>query len=801
MRLNMGKKSQSKNNKNIKVNDNPKKKNKNKKKHKKIKAFFMILIIAIFIAVIVVSAIFVANFKVAMDEFNTDDLVIGESNSVILDMGGGVIATLNGEEKRKIISLDEMAKHLPEAYIAIEDERFDKHNGVDFKRTGAAILNYITHKGSTSFGGSTITQQLVKNATSDKDKTINRKLKEWARAYKVEKVLSKDQILETYLNIIFVGQDYYGVELGSKYYFNKSAKDLSVAECAFMAGINNSPNGYKPFAEDPEGKNMEKIKTRTKTVLNKMRELDYITEDEYNNAIAEVNNGMAFSKGDTSGNVYSYHTDALLTQLIEDIMNEKGISKELATSYLYGGGLTIYSTQEYSVQIALEDEVKNKKYVLKSNEIPGEYAEGAIVVMDQNNGYVLGCVGGLGEKTESRGLNRATQSTRQTGSAFKPLAVLTPALQERIITGASKYDDVATTFPGNYNPKNYNGFHGNITVRQAIETSQNIPFVKIMQQLTVDKSKEYLKNMGITTLTDKDVGLSVAIGGLNKGVTPLEMCGAYATIANGGNYIKPTFYSKVVDSKGNVVLEAKNEKTKVFDEDVAYIATNILNQTVTGPAGTAKYCAIPGITVAAKTGTTNDDYDRWLCGFTPYYTAVAWYGYDVNEEIIYSGTNPAGLLWSGVMKRIHSGLEPKDFNQPSGIVTATICSDTGLCASETCANVYTEKFISGTVPEVCKGHQPEVPPQPEVVPEPQNPEPETNTTNTQNTTNTANQNTQVKNTTVNNVNNGVGNGTQTNGSNPSPATTPTSSSNTTNTSTEPTSGNTTQTSTETVENQ
>ena len=254
--------------------------------------------------------------------------------------------------------------------------------------------------------------------------------------------------------------------------------------------------------------------------------------------------------------------------------------------------------------------------------------------------------------------------------------------------------------------------------------------------------------------------------------------------------------------KGNVVLEAKNEKTKVFDEDVAYIATNILNQTVTGPAGTAKYCAIPGITVAAKTGTTNDDYDRWLCGFTPYYTAVAWYGYDVNEEIIYSGTNPAGLLWSGVMKRIHSGLEPKDFNQPSGIVTATICADTGLCASETCANVYTEKFISGTVPEVCKGHQPEVPPQPEVAPEPQNPEPETNNTaNTQNTTNTANQNTQVKNTTVNNVNNAVGNGTQTNGSDPSPATTPTSSNNTTNTSTEPTSGNTTQTSTENVENQ
>ena len=701
-----------------KKNSNKKIDKKNKKSHKKLRTFIMILFVMIFIAIVILSAIVVANFKVAMDEFNTDDLVIGESNSTILDSEGNIIATLNGDEKRKIISLDEMAEYLPKAYIAIEDERFEQHNGVDFKRTAAAVLNYVTKAGSTSFGGSTITQQLVKNATSDKEKTIDRKIKEWARAYKVEEVLSKHQILETYLNIIFVGQDYYGVELGAKYYFNKSAKDLSLAECAFMAGINNSPNAYKPFAEDPDGTKMEKIKKRTKTVLSKMQELGYIkTQEEYDNAIAEVDNGLAFSKGEAAANVYSYHTDALISDLIQDISEEKGLSKPLATSYLYGGGLTIYSTQVSSIQSVMEEEVKNSKYILKSNKHEGVNAEGAVIVIDHTTGNVVGCVGGLGEKSSSRGLNRATQSVRQTGSAFKPLAVVGPALQEKIITACSIYDDAFTVFPGNYKPKNYNGFKGRITVRQAVETSQNIPFVKIMQELGIEKSKEYLKNMGITTLTDRDCGLSMAIGGLDRGVSPLEMCAAYATIANNGEYIEPTFYTKVEDAQGNIVLEAKQEKHKVFDKDVNYILQTILQEPVMGGSGTAKYCGIPRVDTAAKTGTTNDDFDRWLCGFTPYYTATAWYGYDDNEEVKYPGTNPAGLLWSGVMKKIHENVEPKVFTEPSGIIKATICRETGLCATETCTNVVTDKFITGTIPGVCEGHVVEETPPEETNPE------------------------------------------------------------------------------------
>lgn len=705
-------------NKTSRKTTNKKQVKKKKKNHKKLRAFFMFLFVMMFIAVVIISGIVVANFKVAMDEFDTNDLVIGESNSTILDSEGNVIATLNGEEKRKIISLDEMADYLPDAYVAIEDERFEQHNGVDFKRTAAAIFNFVTKAGSTSFGGSTITQQLVKNATSDNEKTIDRKIKEWARAYKVEEVFSKHQILETYLNIIFVGQDYYGVELGAQYYFNKSAKDLSLAQCAFMAGINHSPNAYKPFAEDPDGTKMEKIKKRTKTVLVKMQELGYIkTQEEYDNAIAEVDNGLAFSKGGSQGNVYSYHTDALITYLIEDIAEQKGLSKPLATSYLYGGGLTIYSTQVGSVQSAVEEEVKNQKYVLASKKTPGTNAEGALVVIDHTNGHVVGCAGGLGEKNSSRGLNRATQSVRQTGSAFKPLAVVGPALQERIITASSIYDDVFTVFPGNYKPKNYNGFKGRITVRQAVETSQNIPFVKIMQDLGVEKSKEYLANMGITSLTDRDCGLSMAIGGLDKGVSPLEMAAAYATIANNGEYLEPIFYTKVEDSQGNIVLQVNQEKHKVFDKDVNYVLQNILQEPVRGGAGTARYCAIGNVDTAAKTGTTNDDYDRWLCGFTTYYTAAAWYGYDVNEEVNYSGTNPAGLLWSGVMKKIHQNVQAKYFSRPSGIISATICKETGMCASETCAEVITDIFVSGSIPAVCEGHVVEEIPSEEVLPE------------------------------------------------------------------------------------
>lgn len=664
------------------------KKQKNKKKQekikqekikqKKIKPKKKPLIIRFFLAIIKLILIFIILALVAcipviyyLGEIyhSTDEEFVNlleqmnqtSSQSYVIDISGNVIAELNGDEKRKVIDFDEMSKYLPLAYIAIEDERFIEHQGVDLKRTAAAIYSYLKNEGDASFGGSSITQQLIKNITGEKDRTVKRKIKEWMLAYKLELHLSKKEILEEYLNLIFVGSDVYGVEMGSKYYFGKSASDLSLAESAFLAGITNQPNYYNPF--DTED-NSEKIANRTKTVLNKMRQLEFINEEVYNKAIKEVDKGLKFKKTNIENKIYSYHTDELINQVIEDIAKEKNVSIEYATNYVYSGGLKIYSTQDTTIQKTLETEFKKKEYILKSKNKKGETSQAAMVIIDHTNGFVVGCVGGLGEKTTYRGLNRATQSTRQTGSAMKPIAVLAPAMQEGLITPDSVYTDVRTTFKLNngelYTPKNYNYYREWITVRQALETSQNIPFVKIMEELTVEKSREYLEKMGITTLTDKDYGLSLAIGGLHKGISPLEMAGAYATIANNGVYKEPIFYTKVTDASGETILLANQEKKRVFTKKVDKEIKQLLKQPVEGYSGTARYCKIDGIDVAAKTGTTDDDYDRWLCGFTPYYTAACWFGYDYNETVIYNG-NPAGVIWSNVMKKIHVGLENAEF--------------------------------------------------------------------------------------------------------------------------------------------
>ena len=631
------------------------------------------------------------------------DMFVNE-NSVVKDTDGNIIATLGSERKKEKISFSEMPDNLKNAYVAIEDERFYSHHGVDIKRTGSAILSYVFHFGSSSFGGSTITQQLVKNLTGDNTDSVIRKVKEWGKAYELEWYFSKDEILELYLNVIYVGPNIYGVQTGAKYYFSKDATDLSLAECAFLAGINTSPNSYNPFGD---ADNTEKIEKRTKTVLSKMLELEYINQEEYSSAVEEVENGLNFKEGviESGDGIYSYHTDALINEIISDISEEKNITTDFATNYIYLSGLTINSTQNSNIQNITEKEFQKKKYQVMS-ENGADTSQSAMVIIDQSNGQVISCVGGLGKKDTARGLNRATQSVRQTGSAIKPLAVLAPALDKKIITPASIYDDTQKVFEGNYSPENYDGYLGKITVRRALESSQNIPFVEIMEELKPKNSIKYLEKMGISTLTDKDNNLSLALGGLEKGISPLEMASAYATIANGGTYIEPTFYTTIVNRLGKTVVEAKPKEKRVISKNVAYVLSELLTQPVQGANGTATYCSITGMDVAAKTGTTDENYDRWLCGFTPYYTAVTWFGYDQNETVYYNNQNPAGLIWASVMKSIHSNLEGKRFEKPSGGVTeATICAETGKLANTGCPNTYTEYFVWGTVPGRCNVHE------------------------------------------------------------------------------------------------
>ena len=666
-------------------------------KKRKIKKIITIAIIIVIVILAIILGISAYNWKQITTDMFTNE------NSIVVDSDGNMIAELGSERKKIKIENEDMPENLKNAYVSIEDERYYKHHGVDIRRTGSAIINYVIHIGNSSFGGSTITQQLVKNLTGDNSSSISRKVKEWWKAYLLECYFSKEEILDMYLNVIYVGPNIYGVGAGSQYYFSKNVQELTLAECAFLAGINNSPNSYNPF--DDEANNTEKIANRTITVLDKMLELKYITEEEYSTAVAEVNNGLRFKQGtiNASDGIYSYHTDALINEIIQNISDKKNITEDFATNYLYLGGLTINSTQKPSIQDETEAEFNKRQYNIASRE-GGDPAQAAMVIIDHKTGQVVACVGGLGEKDTARGLNRATQSTRQTGSSIKPLAVLAPGIDKKKFTAATIYADVETTFEGNYSPENYNGYLGQITVRRAVESSQNIPFVEMMQEITPKTAVSYLKKMGISSLTEKDESLSLALGGLDKGITPLEMAVAYATIANDGVYIEPTFYTEIVNQSGKTIVKASPKSHRVFSKQVAYILKEILTQPVTGTNGTATYCAISGMEVAAKTGTTDENYDRWLCGFTPYYTAATWFGYDQNETIYFNKQNPAGIIWANVMRNIHSDLANATFEKTSWIQTATICADSGKIANSGCTNTYEEYFLWGTKPDNCTEH-------------------------------------------------------------------------------------------------
>ena len=693
---------------------------------------FLILFLLIFIAAGVTVGL-VYNYLGDDLKLDKDSLVIKYENSSIYDSEGNFLGTLSSGTKRKSISLSEMGEYLPQAYVDIEDERFYEHNGVDIKRTAYATITYITNGGSSKFGGSTITQQVIKNITQDKENTalagVFRKIKEISKAIQVEQELSKDQILELYLNLIFTaGNDINGVELGSIYYFDKSAKDLSIAESAYMAGINNSPNAYKPFEDfdgDAEKKAEmdEKIKTRTKTVLTKMHDLGHLSDEQYNYAVDEVNNGLAFKNGEGTKVTtdMSYVTEAALDQIVEQIMESEDMSRDMAEIKLYSGGYKIYTTQRSEIQSVLEEEIVKDKYITSTryteeNKETGEtetitqYSTPTMVIMDHHTGQVIAAAAAVGSKEERTAITRngnfnyPTQLKKQTGSSMKPISVIAPGLETGTITGATVYDDCPTKW-GGWSPKEwYSGWKGLLNMRTAIEISANIPHVKALTDIGCEASVEFCKSVGLPDFTEE--GYSLALGGLQHGVSPFQMCAAYSAIANNGEYISPTFYLRVTDKDDNIVYEPNQEKRRVMSEQNAYIEQNILTQTVVGGNGTAKYCAIKGMDVAAKTGTTNNDFDRWLSGFTPYYTASVWYGYDKkNAAVVYGNGNPAGRIWAAVMSEIHEPLENAKFVEPEGIIKKSVCRYCGLLASESSGSTYVELFTAESVPtERCAGH-------------------------------------------------------------------------------------------------
>lgn len=673
-----------------------KKARKQNKKNLFLRKALVALYICLIIGFVVALAIGIPMYAAISQEIDDLDFeaIAYNSSSIVYanDENGNSVAVeyLHDDGNREWINSDKIPDVAKNAAISIEDERFYKHKGVDLKRTTGAVFGWIGAKltgKEPSYGGSTITQQTIKNLTHEKDRTVIRKVKEMMRATAFEKRFTKDEILTTYLNIIYFGNQCYGIESAAKMYYSKSAIDLTLPEAAMIVGITQAPSRFDPF------RNPENALDKRNTVLKKMYELEKISEEEYN---AAVNSplGVNSSRGPLHSAVYSYFVDQVINDVIADLQEEKGYSQAFASSQVFSGGLRIYTTMDSRVQGAVEEVFEN------TANFPGASGgvQSAMVIVDPKTGEVKGMAGGIGKKNESRGLNRATQSTRQPGSSIKPVSVYSVALETGKITAATIITDAPLTID-KWSPKNsYKGFKGDMSVRRAIEISANIPAVKTLQSLGTEKSYDYMtKKYGFTSLTDDDKNLSaLGLGGMTKGVSPMEMASAYATFANGGVYMTPHTYTKVVDATGKVLLEVKPESRRVLSEANAYIMTSFLKEVVNGSAGTGRNARLSKITAYGKTGTSNDNKDKWFCGYTPYYAGAVWYGYDAKKSV--GSTNISTQVWKKVMEKIHEGLPEASFEKPDSVTAVSVCQLTGKLSSSGCRHGKSEYFARGTLP-------------------------------------------------------------------------------------------------------
>ncbi len=692
------------------------KKSRRRKKRKKINIFVRVLLVLL--AIMAIFAIAIAGLLFGSLYGYVEDTELVDVDNMRLNLTSFVYVTdpATGEtteleqlfdtENRVWVSGSEMPEHLKNAFVAIEDERFYSHSGVDIKRFMGAAMQYLSNKGDSSYGGSTITQQLIKNITSEDDYSIKRKIQEAYRAFNLEKELSKDEILEYYLNTIYLSQKCNGVGSAAQTYFGKEVSELTLAECATLAGITQFPTKYDPLV------NPENNKSRQRVILKKMRELGFITEKEYNDALnEEIDFVDAKSAEDVS--YQSYFTDAVIDQIIKDMMSEHNYTKEYATTVLYNGGLQIYLSMDPNMQDTL-DEVFNDPGTFPSSS-KAVQPQSSMVIMDPYTGYVKALCGGRGEKEGNRTLNRATQTLRQPGSTIKPLSVYAPAVEYGIVTPSSIVNDAPVKF-GDWSPRNDDRrFAGRIPVSSALRGSRNVPAVKICNAVTAEAAFDFVKNnFHISSLVKEDVrngksytdlGLaSIALGGFTDGASVLEMCAAYCAFPNGGKYIKPSLYTKVLDSEGNIFLEHKAEEQIAMSETTAESMVSMLTGVVTGGTGTS--ARISGMNVAGKTGTTSSKNDRWFVGFTPYYVGAVWFGYDEPAPLNFSG-NPAAIAWRKVMTPIHKNLENKSFleDEKDGKYSIMICSESGMRASPACKSRTSKNYSKSNIPtKLCTTH-------------------------------------------------------------------------------------------------
>lgn len=738
-----------------------------------------------------------------------------ESATYICDQDGNYLRKLTlSSSNRDIVTLGEIPDTLQKAIIAIEDERFYEHGGIDLRGIARAFWTGIT-SGSFSEGASTITQQLIKNnvftewtqENSFKDRFV-RKIQEQYLALQLEDKTSKEEILEDYLNTINLGAGCYGVQSASRRYFGKDVSGLTLSESAVLAAIPQNPAGYNPITF-PEAN-----QKRQTVILNYMEEQGYISKAEKNLALEDdvYTRIRAYDETYEEETAYSYYEDALIDQVIEFLETEKGYSSDQAYRAVYSGGLRIYSAQDAALQQICDEEFENPDNFPEGTEYGIDYAlsvadesgqvthygsdslrryirqtqnasfdlictspeeaqacadafrthtletsgqdspltvigerltlspqpQASLVLMEQETGFVRAIVGGRGEKTASLTLNRATETTRQPGSTFKILTAYAPALDAFGKTLATLYENEPYRYEDGTPVSNWDitDYSGAATIREAITRSINVIAVKCITEITPRTGFDYAQKFGITTLHEayesangysSDVIQPLALGGITQGVSNLELCGAYASIANGGLYCAPRFFTKILDRHGDVIIDCSDRSagtarqdsaaseaqsyTRVLEESTAFLLTDAMKDVVSDPSGTA-YGAIhaAGQPVAGKTGTTSNYKDIWFVGYTPYYTCSVWGGYDNNQDLPAASTNHtySKILWSAVMDRVHAALPPADFPAPDSVTSVTLCSESHLIAVEGgCPETYVEYFATGTEPEQeCELHEP-----------------------------------------------------------------------------------------------
>ena len=591
-----------------------------------------------------------------------EDFTVSLSSSILYqDENGGwqKLVGLSSLEKRVWVEYDEIPKDLEHAAVAIEDQRFYNHKGVDWYRTTGAFVNMFLGM-RNDFGGSTITQQLIKNLTHQDDITVQRKLLEIFQALQFEKNYSKEEIMEWYLNVIYFGEGSYGIATAAETYFGKAPAELTLSECASIVSITNNPSRYDPFIS-AENNNKRRI-----TVLDKMYELEFITKEQHDEAVASEPVFVHTEAEENVNTVYSYYAETVIEDVIRALMADRSVSRDTAKQLLYSGGYQVYSCFDPAIQQIVDAEYTNLSALPVGKSASGQQFESAIVIVDPYTGEIPALCGGTGAKTINFGTNRATQSQRPPGSSIKPIATYGPAMELGLITQNTLVNDSSSIkLKGtSWYPRNSGGGNsGVITIRRALQRSLNTVSAQILDKLTPQVSFQFLKEkLGVTSLVDADCDYApLSLGQLTNGITVREMAQAYSAFVNDGTFTYSRTFNYVTDSAGNVVLENPARTITAFKQNVAWNMTDMLFNAVN--AGTGTEARLSNMPVAGKTGTTTADFDRWFVGFTPYYVAAVWTGYDTNEKIVVYG-NPAAQIWHDVMGPIHANLPYKSFPTP-----------------------------------------------------------------------------------------------------------------------------------------